>query len=222
MILYPLPADEPGSFRIECIAPSGNQIELYEGAIWSCMGPDGQIAGKLTRSQHNNISLVVKITYGETTILLGGDLEKEGWSQAIGEYGRDQLNASAVKVSHHGSENGYCDNLWEHFSSRGKPVAVITPSRLHRLPNPDALQHINQYACAIYATCQIWSDSSEAPIPRPTPPPPINSRLAIRRAFLAVPGVDDETQSGRCTLTFDDQGKCQIELDNHAQRLRIE
>jgi beta-lactamase superfamily II metal-dependent hydrolase len=220
MTLIPAP-NELGSFRIDCIAPSGNQVELYESAIWRCVGPDGQIIEKLTRSQHNNISLVLRITHGESKILLGGDLEKEGWAQVIGEYGGEQLNASAVKVSHHGSPNGYCDGLWELFAARVKPVAVIAPSRSHRLPKPDAVRHISKHANSIYATCQTSGFAGDAGT-RTVEPPPITSRLAMRTAFSTVSAADDGAKCGRCTLRFDELGGYQIEVHHPAQLLRVQ
>jgi len=51
----------------------------------------------------NNTSLVIKIEYGDTSLLLTGDAEKE-IEDAIIETGVD-LSANLLKVAHHGSEN---------------------------------------------------------------------------------------------------------------------
>jgi len=220
MTLYPTPAEQTGNFRIECIAPSGNQIEHYEGAIWSCIGPNGEIAGTLTRSHHNNISLVLKIVFGETSVVLGGDLEKEGWLDVIREYGQSHLNACAIKVSHHGSPNGFCSRLWEYFSSKGKPVAVIAPSRPHKLPTPDALEHIRSYALEIYATCSL--ESGGVTPSGPTSKPPVDSRLAIRHTFAATPKVGVSSGIGCCSLSFNDKGQCEVQLIPPAHQLRFE
>ena len=104
---HPKRSERPTAYKIECLSPTGRQIERYEGAIWECIGPDGRIAKKLSRSQHNDISLVLKITYGNTKIILGGDLEKTGWEEVVEDAGESDLSVCAVKVSHHGSENGY-------------------------------------------------------------------------------------------------------------------
>jgi beta-lactamase superfamily II metal-dependent hydrolase len=217
MTLYPSPADAPARFQIECLSPTGAQVELYERAILECIGPDGRISRTLPHSRHNQISLTLKIVYGETRLILGGDLENEGWLGVIEEHGAANLNASAVKVSHHGSENGYCAKLWEHFSARGKPVALIAPYGQHRLPKPAALDHIGRHASAIYSTCRprgahrllrAWGQGA----------PPLASRLAIRNAFAGSPRVAGHS-CGRCALLFDDMGNVQVELGDPAMQL---
>jgi beta-lactamase superfamily II metal-dependent hydrolase len=210
MTLYPPPADRSVSFRIECLSPTGRQAELYEKAIFECIGPDGQIARKLPHSQHNDVSVVLRIVYGDTRVVLGGDLEAVGWADVISETGGTNLEASAVKVSHHGSENGYCDGLWEHFAAAGKPIAVITPAHRYKLPKPTALTHISGHARAIYATCRPRLDWRVLH-PGSGPGAPLESRLAIRETFSTIPATDG-TQSGRCSLKFDAAGEVDIEL----------
>jgi beta-lactamase superfamily II metal-dependent hydrolase len=170
---YPKRSDPPTKYKIECLSPTGRQIERYEGAVWDCIGPDGKIAKKLPYSRHNDISVVLKITYGDTKVILSGDLEEVGWQEVIEETGEANLAACAVKVSHHGSENGYCDKLWKHFSERGRPVAVIAPQYRYSLPKPVALNHIFGHAREIYATCQPQLDWSPAPTPSSPGGPPI-------------------------------------------------
>ena len=134
---HPKRSEKPTAYKIECLSPTGRQIERYEGAVWECIGPDGRIAKKLSRSQHNDISLVLKITYGNTKIILGGDLEKTGWEEVVEDAGESDLSVCTVKVSHHGSENGYCDRLWEHFAgaidvirNKGYNSRMMTYARL--------------------------------------------------------------------------------------------
>ncbi len=219
MTLYPEPASMTGGFQIDCIAPSGTQVERYEGAIWSCINEDNEIAERLMRSQHNNISLVLRLVYGKTRVLLGGDLEKQGWEEVVREYGANSLAACAVKVSHHGSTNGYCAGLWQHFSSNGKPIAVVAPSRLHNLPKAAALQDIGKFAAKVYSTCAF--DGGSKAIPVPTTNGPIESRLAMRVAFGATPKIALSSQCGWCSMTFDDDGKVTVETNPPAHELQI-
>jgi beta-lactamase superfamily II metal-dependent hydrolase len=135
---YPKRSEPEGTYKIECLSPTGRQVERYERAIVSCIGPDGEIARVLPHSQHNDISLVLRITYGKTKVILGGDLETFGWQEVVEETGEPNLSACAVKVSHHGSETGYCERLWEHFSREGRPTAVVAPQYRYYLPRPNA------------------------------------------------------------------------------------
>ena len=50
----------------------------------------------------NNKSLVLKLTYGETSFLFTGDIELEAESK-VAKYG-DAIRADVLKVAHHGSK----------------------------------------------------------------------------------------------------------------------
>lgn len=208
-VLHPSRPGSRATYTIECLSPTLPQTERYERAIVNCIGPDNQIAKTLPRSRHNDISLVLKITYGKTKIILGGDLEKPGWEDVVKETGATRLSALAVKVSHHGSENGYCDGLWGHFSREGRPIAVVTPYHRHSLPKPSALDHISPHAREIFSTCPPrlgWT------APASSGAAPLESRLLIRRSFSAIPEAGMR-ECGRCTLIIDDEGGVVVEIE---------
>lgn len=64
----------------------------------------------------NNLSMAVFIIYGAFKILFPGDLEKDGWLALLERVEfRDCLAGTTVLVaSHHGRENGYCDELFKY------------------------------------------------------------------------------------------------------------
>ena len=199
---YPLPRNNAQGFKIECIAPSGPQVAKYHRAILDCIGADEKIAKELKHSDHNEVSVVLKITYGETIVILGGDLERGGWEEVVREYGEDKLKALAVKVSHHGSENGYCADLWKHFTVGGKTIAMIAPQHRHKLPRPEGLDVISKFANKIVATCKPklnWVSTSGT---RETQP---ESRV-ILRTHLSAMKLADDTACGQCSFKFDDLG----------------
>ncbi|MGE3821177.1 MAG: ComEC/Rec2 family competence protein [Isosphaeraceae bacterium] len=220
MTLYPDPAAMTGEFQIDCIAPSGSLAEHYEGAVWSCIDENNETVETLTRSHHNNISLVLRLVYGKTRVLLGGDLEKQGWEEVVREYGAANLAACAVKVSHHGSPNGYCTGLWQHFAAQGKPVAVIAPSRTHKLPKPKAIQDIRDFTESVYATCDFDGGGVASPVRLPSKGP-IESRLAMRDAFATTPKLPPTTKVGWCSMTFDDDGRVKLDVTPPAHQLQI-
>lgn len=61
------------------------------------------ILGCNSTEETNNSSIVIKITYGETSFLFTGDAEREA-EQIILESGAN-LSSTVLKVGHHGSEN---------------------------------------------------------------------------------------------------------------------
>lgn len=204
--LYPVPVDPSAGFQIWSVAPSGRQTERYEDDLGKCFDASGRMVDRLPYSRHNEISLALLVVFGETSIVLGGDVEESGWADSMREFGAQKLNAAAVKVSHHGSTNGYCDRLWESFAEGGKPIAVLTPFRRHGLPKREGLEHIREYVQCILTPCVAAAiPSAELPIPLSSKAP-VRSRQALRETFKARSSLSDST--GRCSFVFDNSGNC--------------
>ncbi|MEF2557394.1 hypothetical protein VQ044_14090 [Aurantimonas sp. C2-5-R2] len=63
----------------------------------------------------NNLSLAALIRFGAFTILFGGDLERAGWRQllTIPDFRAKLAETTVYVASHHGRENGCCDEIFE-------------------------------------------------------------------------------------------------------------
>lgn len=63
----------------------------------------------------NNLSLAVFIRFGGFTILFGGDLERAGWRKLlqIPDFRALLPSTNIYVASHHGRENGCCDEVFE-------------------------------------------------------------------------------------------------------------
>jgi beta-lactamase superfamily II metal-dependent hydrolase len=192
-------------FRIETLAPTGNQVEKYEGTVFESIDASGRLGVTLTDPVHNLISLVLLISFGQTRVLLGADLERQCWVEVMKK--RTDLHASLVKVSHHGSRNGYCDDLWGQFA-RGEskqPVSVLTPYHRFGLPDAESIDEIIAHSRALYSTCELRRGA------RASSTPNVASRAALRAAFRSR-RVDGVISCGRCCFRFDDMGECSVEL----------
>src|SRR5262249_32305429 len=135
----------------------------------------------------------------------GGDVERPGWADVLTEIRPRDLAANLVKVSHHGSTNGYCEGLWEHFSASGQPDAVITSYLSQGLPRKEALDHIRGHTRSMLLT---WATAlRETELPDGVAPEILRSRLALLRR---MGHLEDEAghRCGRWSLVFDDQGHC--------------
>jgi hypothetical protein len=203
--LYPVPVDTSAALQIWCIAPSGTQTDNYEDDLKKCFDTSGHLIASLPHARHNEISLALLVIYGKTRIILGGDVEKNGWISSRGEFGEERLAADFVKISHHGSTTGYCDGLWEIFSKSGKPIAALTPFQRHRLPRKEALTHIRDYVQCVLTPCLFAISTTELPIPLSSKAP-AGSRQALARTFNARSSVS--VTPGRCSFTFDNLGNC--------------
>jgi hypothetical protein len=149
--------------------------------------------------------MALMVIFGETRILLGGDVERQGWQDIIAEMGAAALASHGVKVSHHGSPTGYCDGLWSHISAGTSPVAIVTAYAAQRLPREDALDHIRPHTREILTTCLTAVDDDQ--LPAWTDPQSARLRLALKQKMgRFVQGMPH--QCGRCTLIFNDRGQC--------------
>jgi len=71
----------------------------------------------------NNLSLAVFIKFGDFKILFPGDLEKDGWRALLANaaFVQELAGTSILVASHHGRENGFCGDVFNHFT----PQAVV-------------------------------------------------------------------------------------------------
>jgi len=212
--LYPVPVNGHADFQVWAVAPSTNQTELYEQGLAKCFDDKDRLKASLPPSNQNVVSMALLIIYGSTRIVLGGDVESAGWLDVMREFAPDNLSSHAVKISHHGSTNGYANELWPLFARERPPITVLTSYRSKRLPRREAVAHIRQFSSRIVTPCVPAIHASEQSLPLSTKAP-IESRRAIREKLKAT-AVGD-FQVGRCSFIFDDVGNCIEEsFEGHA------
>jgi competence protein ComEC len=97
----------------------------------------------------NNHSLVMKIQFKNTGILLPGDVEKEAEYRMLrGDY---PLNADILKIPHHGSSS----SSTPYFLQRVMPSCAILSvgeRSIRRLPHPEVLKRYEQLGTKIFRT----------------------------------------------------------------------
>jgi competence protein ComEC len=111
-------------------ADRGQTIDLGGGATLQVLTPDAEDV-LLPAYDLNEASLVLRLTMGEVSFLLTGDLDENGEAQLI-RSGAD-LSATVLKVGHHGSRT----STSEAFLTRVDPlVDVISVARANRFGHP--------------------------------------------------------------------------------------
>jgi competence protein ComEC len=94
--------------------------------------PPPACSGRLSR---NDCSLVVRVEAGEGSVLLTGDLERDGETALLGRGGA-ALRADVLKLSHHGSASSSVDAFLVGVAGR-VAVASAPWERRSPLPHPD-------------------------------------------------------------------------------------
>jgi hypothetical protein len=137
--------------RCTFLGPSDPLATLYENHLADSLATALDASGASVDPRwnpgslnHNLISASLLISYGRTTILLGGDMEFYAWDhiekqQAASSDPSPRLSCQLFKVSHHGSATGFHPQIAERLKVDGRaPMAVLTPFNRHRSPLPTA------------------------------------------------------------------------------------
>jgi competence protein ComEC len=99
----------------------------------------------------NNDSLVLRLKYGERSMMLPGDAEKQAESSILSDNGEEALRADVLKVGHHGSKNSTMPGFLAAVRPR---VAVISAGEdnTYGHPNPDLLERLTDAGVQILRT----------------------------------------------------------------------
>jgi beta-lactamase superfamily II metal-dependent hydrolase len=202
--LYPAEMDfgDRSSDRahILALAPSSSGVARYLNNLNRCFGPNEQLKIEPPDLKHNRVSSALLIIFGTTRVLLGGDVEKDEWTEAIRAF--PDLGVHAVKVSHHGSPTGRCDGLWAAFSRHGKPIAVVTTYSKSSLPDQGVIEEIKQHTRALKTTCLAAITFDKTDLSR------YETDEAVMKFLIAdtlQANLVDPTY-GICTFSFDNAG----------------
>ncbi len=206
--LYPLPlggTPDSDAVQIHTLAPWTGTVQRYQEKLHKCFDSE-RLKQKMAALKHNQISAALLIEFGKTRLILGGDVEQESWEEALSQIDHSRLNAHAVKVSHHGSRNGYCAGLWPLFCASGHTIAIITPSRLHSLPNEDAVTHIRESTRQIVSTCTPALTFSTTPSFDSWEAYDAGVQLSLRAVFPTFQ-AEKPFATGICSFWFDTEGR---------------
>ena len=93
--------------------------------LWPQIAP-----AEVAPAAKNNDSLVMRLKFGERSVMLPGDAEKQAEYAMLGEDDPEELHADVLKVGHHGSKNSTMPEFLERVGPR---VAIISAGE----GNPD-------------------------------------------------------------------------------------
>ena len=86
----------------------------------------GEAKRRISPLSPNEVSVVLWIRIGNIKLLLGADLEEQGWKDILQNEIKPEGHASVFKVSHHGAESAHSSKVWEAMLDPN-PIAVLTP-----------------------------------------------------------------------------------------------
>lgn len=136
---------------------SGDWMDLGNGVGLFVMSP------KQGRpSSVNDASLVMKLTYGETSFLVTGDAERDSERVMLTEYG-PVLDSDVLKVGHHGSATSTHELFLRAVNPRFAVISVALQNR-YGLPDREVYDLMDSVRADVHATSLLgavtyYSDS---------------------------------------------------------------
>lgn len=115
--------EETDNLKIEMLAPNSEEYSSY-----------------------NNYSIVLKITYGDTSFLFMGDAETLSEKEIKGN-----LKADVLKVGHHGSNTSSSSSFLEKVKPKYAVISVGEDNK-YKHPSDEVLTRLNKYTNIIYRT----------------------------------------------------------------------
>ena len=122
--------------RLQVLYPPGDFLDRRDAERW--------------RRNENNNSLVTRVSLGEVSVLMPGDLMRPAEKELVGRVG-DQLKSSVLIAPHHGSRSSSS----EEFLKAVSPQAVLVSCADRPgsgIPHPQVLDRYERQGARIYRT----------------------------------------------------------------------
>jgi competence protein ComEC len=126
---------------------AGEILEIDDNLRFYILGPLEKYAKP---SSPNNYSVVVKIVYGDRSVLLTGDAEKGQEAELVEIYG-DFLKSDLYKMGHHGSRTSSTVSFLERVNPELSVASLAFRNRF-RHPNFEAVTRTSNYSEKNYYT----------------------------------------------------------------------
>ena len=148
--------------NVFAISPSNYELKEFLKYIGSKLPKVNLRPLKVSDRHPNLVSTVVHIDIGETTILLGADMEnhknpQKGWSAVI--TGSKVIKShprksSLFKVAHHGANSGYSEDVWKNLLEPNV-MALIAPytAQSNPIPTRSDILRMERATKNAYITC---------------------------------------------------------------------
>lgn len=126
----------------------GQRIDLGGGAYAQVLSPSGDVSQIPT----NNASVVMKVVYGNTSVMLTGDAPSTIEDYLVKKDGAE-LQSDVLKAGHHGSKYS-SDDLW--LATVHPSVVVISAGKDNHYghPAPETIARIKNEGAKIFSTIE--------------------------------------------------------------------
>ncbi|WP_331552125.1 DNA internalization-related competence protein ComEC/Rec2 [Acetobacterium sp.] len=132
----------------------GSVIQGTDGVKLEILSPTGEV-NPVEEENQNNASLVIRLSYGKTTLLLCGDIEKEVEEKLFSELSQESpaRDIQMIKIPHHGSKTS---STQEFLTLVDPELAVISVGAYNTFGHPglEVLERLKDQAVETLRTDQ--------------------------------------------------------------------
>lgn len=132
--------------EVNVIAPKSGEVYTLSEAQFKILAPNSE-----EYDDWNDYSVVVKLVFGERSIMLTGDAHVESESEILQKYSKSELDADVLKVGHHGSST----SSGEEFLDAVTPsYAIISCGEGNEYghPHTETLEKLSEREIPVYRT----------------------------------------------------------------------
>lgn len=128
-------------------ASAGQRYKIGQNVYMDVLYPpnDQDIVNRLYEQNENNLSLVLLVQYGDSKLLLTGDIE-QGVERYLASQG--MIPVDILKVPHHGSSTSSSEDFLNEISPKGAIIQVGKNNFGH--PNPEVINRLEDRDVAIF------------------------------------------------------------------------
>ena len=203
-----------GACQIWSLSPSDSNFLNFLRTIHNMLPEEGKSKARIHSLSPNKVAVALWIKVADICVLLGSDLEKQGWVEILLDAARPNDKASVFKVPHHGLENADEPGVWKQMLGL-KPFAVLTPWRrgARDLPSQRDVQRILSYTRNAYATARPGS-TAQSPVRRSS-----TVRRTIRESGVKLRRITMSRGAIRLRRRIGLRTRWQVEMFGSACRL---
>jgi hypothetical protein len=106
------------------------------------------------RADENKLSAVLRLKFGESTVILGSDARSASWLDIVRDAKKrgQTLLSNVVKVSHHGSSEGFFNAAWELMSKPHVTNGAISAGFGYGHPHRDVILALHKLGVRLHCT----------------------------------------------------------------------
>lgn len=161
------------TIRIRCLTPGSGSTVDYRERVATALRSAGtrrsdEPAGPEPALNQNLASAALLLEFGKTRVLLLADAERPLWQDWLVECAdTPELRPQPVqltKAAHHGSLNGYCQELYTTACADGASIVLLTPFSRSRspLPSREGIDALRKHTEAVLCTNSAAAERSSA------------------------------------------------------------